>query len=258
MVAFRFGQALERHRLAKFQFESKRFCVQTAARSGFVLRQAGPRLQSTHVDIAENQIVPFPGSEPASGATSDPEVAEDLRLLRRIAAGDQQAVALLYQQRGTLLYSLLLRMLGDPMEAQEVMQDTFVRIWRRAGSYEPARSAPLAWMILIARGLAVDRLRTRSRRQAHFATLEAELASIEIESINGARQLERDELSGVCAAALHRLPEAQAQALQLAFLRGWTHEEIAHAQKEPLGTIKARIRRGLQALRQVLKDYRDA
>jgi RNA polymerase sigma-70 factor (ECF subfamily) len=210
------------------------------------------------VDTAENHIVQFPGSGPMLGASPDPEVAEDLRLLRRIAAGDQQAVALLYQQRGTLLYSLLLRMLGDPMEAQEVMQDTFVRIWRRAGSYEPARSAPLAWMILIARGLAVDRLRARNRRQTHFATLEAELASIEIESINGARQVERDELSGVCAAALHRLPEAQAQALQLAFLRGWTHEEIAHAQKEPLGTIKARIRRGLQALRQVLKDYRDA
>ena len=72
------------------------------------------------------------------------------------------------------------------------------------------------------------------------------------------QKIERDELSGVCQAALHRLPEAQAHALQLAFLRGWTHEEIAHAQNEPLGTIKARIRRGLQALRQALKDYRDA
>jgi RNA polymerase sigma-70 factor, ECF subfamily len=214
--------------------------------------------EKLRVDTAENHILQFPGKTQAARAMANPEVAEDLRLLKRIAAGDQQAVAVLYQQRGTLLYSLLLRMLGDPMEAQEVMQDTFMRIWRRAGSYDPARSAPLAWMILIARGLAVDRLRARRRRQANLSTLEAEIASIELEATSGARQFERDELSGVCTAALHRLPEAQAQALQLAFLRGWTHEEIAQAQKEPLGTIKARIRRGLQALRQVLKEYRDS
>jgi RNA polymerase sigma-70 factor, ECF subfamily len=210
------------------------------------------------VDSAQNQILQFPGNPPQRSASSLPEVEEDLRLLKRIAAGDQQAVAALYQQRGTLLYSLLLRMLGDEMEAQEVMQDTFVRIWRRAASYDPARSAPLAWMILIARGLAVDRLRARGRRQTNHAAFEAEVASLEVESINSSRQMERDELSGICTAALHQLPEAQARALQLAFLRGWTHEEIAQAQNEPLGTIKARIRRGLQALRQVLKDYRDA
>lgn len=212
----------------------------------------------SRVDSAENQILQFPSQPRGRSTSAAPEVEEDLRLLRQIAAGDQQAVAALYQQRGTLLYSLLLRMLGDKMEAQEVMQDTFVRIWRRAASYDPARSAPLAWMILIARGLAVDRLRSRRRRQANFATLEAEIASLEMETGNSLRQIERDELSGVCTAALERLPEAQAHALQLAFLRGWTHEEIASAQNEPLGTIKARIRRGLQALRQTLKDYRDA
>jgi RNA polymerase sigma-70 factor (ECF subfamily) len=113
-------------------------------------------------------------------------------------------------------------------------------------------------MILIARGLAVDRLRARSRRQANLAALETEIAALELETNHSSRQIERDELSGVCQAALHRLPEAQAHALQLAFLRGWTHEEIAQAQNEPLGTIKARIRRGLQALRQTLKDYREA
>jgi RNA polymerase sigma-70 factor (ECF subfamily) len=206
------------------------------------------------VDSAQNQILQFPGNSPGRSASSLPEIEEDLRLLKRIAAGDQQAVAALYQQRGTLLYSLLLRMLGDEMEAQEVMQDTFVRIWRRAASYDPARSAPLAWMILIARGLAVDRLRARGRRQTNHAAFEAEIASLEIESINSSRQMERDELSGICAAALHQLPEAQARALQLAFLRGWTHEEIAHAQNEPLGTIKARIRRGLLKLRELMTE----
>jgi len=182
--------------------------------------------------------------------------SEDLLVLKRIAGGDQQAVATLYQQRGALLYSLVLRMLGDEMEAQEVMQDTFLQIWRRAPQYDPARSAPLTWMILIARGLAIDRLRARSRRRTNHAAFEAEIVSLELETMDRPRPLEQDELTAACAAALHRLPEAQAHALQLAFLRGWTHEEIAQAQNEPLGTIKARIRRGLQALRQTLKDYR--
>jgi RNA polymerase sigma-70 factor (ECF subfamily) len=146
-------------------------------------------------------------------------------------------------------------MLVNEMEAQEVLQDTFVQIWRRAHKYDSGRSSPMAWMIMIARGLALDRLRSRSRRCATHAAFEREVASLEVEEINGARQVERDELAVACAAALNRLPEDQGQALQMAFLRGWTHEEIAGAIGEPLGTIKARIRRGLLSLRKALKDH---
>ncbi len=78
--------------------------------------------------------------------------------------------------------------------------------------------------------------------------------SLEME-INGTRQTERDELAAICASVLHDLPEAQGEALQLAFFRGWTRDEIAAAAGQPLGTIKSRIRRGLLALRKVLKDY---
>jgi len=209
------------------------------------------------VETAEHQIIQFPGAPETKKAQLTQAASEDLRLLKLIAAGDQSAMAALYQHRGTLLYSLLLRMLGDEMEAQEVTQDTFVQIWRRAVTYDPARSAPLAWMLLIGRGLAVDRLRARGRRQAHHATYEAEVASLEFEWVSRSRQVEQDELATVCASALNRLPEAQAQALQLAFLRGWTHEEIARSRNEPLGTIKARIRRGLLALRQILKEYQN-
>jgi RNA polymerase sigma-70 factor (ECF subfamily) len=81
------------------------------------------------------------------------------------------------------------------------------------------------------------------------------VASLEIEQKSGAQQTERDELAAACATALNHLPESQARALQLAFLRGWTHEEIAATSGEPLGTIKARIRRGLLVLRKVMKDF---
>lgn len=207
------------------------------------------------METAENQAAQFPGGSQPDELHGAVEGREDARLLTGIAAGDQHALAALYRRRGGLVYSLLVRMLVNEMEAQEVMQDTFMEIWRRAYKYDPGRSSPLAWMIMIARGLALDRLRSRSRRSAAHAAFEREVASLEVEEINGTRQTERDELANACATALNRLPEDQGRALQLAFLRGWTHEEIAGAVGEPLGTIKARIRRGLLALRKAMKDH---
>jgi RNA polymerase sigma-70 factor (ECF subfamily) len=180
--------------------------------------------------------------------------SEDVCLLAAIAEGDQQALATLYRHHGALIYSLIVRILVNEMEAQEVMQDTFLQIWRRAIKYNPQRSSAIAWMIMIARGLALDRLRARSRRSTGHAAYEREVASLEVE-INRTQQTERDELAAACASALNNLPESQGRTLQLAFLRGWTHEEIASAIGEPLGTVKTRIRRGLLALRKVLKDY---
>jgi RNA polymerase sigma-70 factor (ECF subfamily) len=87
------------------------------------------------------------------------------------------------------------------------------------------------------------------------AAFERDAASLEVEEINGSHRTERDELAATCRTALQQLPEEQARALQLAFLRGWTHEEIATATNEPLGTIKARIRRGLLAMRKAFKDF---
>jgi RNA polymerase sigma-70 factor (ECF subfamily) len=203
------------------------------------------------VESVENQKLPTPGrTEPF-----DPETREDLRLLTLIAEADAPAFAALYRRRSGLIYSLLVRMLGET-DAQEVMQDTFVQIWGRANRFDAARSSPIAWIIMIARGLALDRLRARSRRQIGHAAYEREIVSLEME-VNKTRPRDQDDLADACAAALNHLPEEQGHALQLAFFRGWTHEEIAGAAGEPLGTIKARIRRGLLALRKILKDYHD-
>jgi RNA polymerase sigma-70 factor (ECF subfamily) len=206
------------------------------------------------VESIENQIAGTPEQQKAGGQ-QDVQAREDARLLAAIAEGDQHALAALYRHRGSLLYSLLFRMLLNEMEAQETTQDAFLQIWRRAGNYDSDRSSPVAWMVMITRGLAMDRLRARSRRTAGLAAYEQEVASLEVEVNAGPRQAERDELADACAAALNSLPEPQGRALQLAFFRGWTHEEISKAVGEPLGTVKARIRRGLLALRQVLKEY---
>jgi len=201
------------------------------------------------VEPADDQTMRF---EKSADSRVEAE-SEDVCLLAAIAEGDQQALATVYRRHGTLIYSLIVRILVNEMEAQEVMQDTFLQIWRRALKYNPERSSAIAWMIMIARGLALDRLRARSRRSTGHAAYEREIASMEVE-VNRP-QTERDELAAACASALNNLPESQGRALQLAFLRGWTHEEIASAIGEPLGTVKARIRRGLLVLRKMLKDY---
>jgi RNA polymerase sigma-70 factor (ECF subfamily) len=207
------------------------------------------------VEPAKNDVLRFPGCVERVESNDSTERNIETRLLAEIAGGCQQALAALYRRRGSLLYSLFVRMLVSEAEAQEVMQDTFVQIWKRARTYDPRRSSPIAWMIMIGRGVAMDRLRARLRRNATQETYQREVGSLAVEEMDGLRHTERGELAAACAAALHQLPETQRRALQLAFLRGWTHEEIARAEGDPLGTVKARIRRGLLAMRQTLKDY---
>jgi RNA polymerase sigma-70 factor (ECF subfamily) len=205
----------------------------------------------------QKEIVPFPGGV---NAQSERGLArpEDARLLAAIGRGDSSALKELYQLRSGAIYSMLSRMLVNEMDAQETLQDVFLTIWRRAEEFDSDRSSPLAWMVMIARAKAWDRLRARARRSATHAEYEREVASLELEFESTLNQrTERDEVSGACAKALNELPAEQSRALQLAFLRGWTHAEIARAAGEPLGTIKARIRRGLLALRRKLKDQHD-
>ncbi len=139
------------------------------------------------METAENQMVRFPDGSQSDETPEAVEGREDARLLAGIAGGDQHALAALYRRRGSVIYSLLIRMLGNDMEAQEVTQDAFVQIWRRAHKYEPGRALPMAWIIMIARGLAWNRLRSRSRRSATHAAFEREVASLEVEEVNGAR-----------------------------------------------------------------------
>ena len=195
-----------------------------------------------------------PPAEEHLGDNVDAKVREDVRWLVEIAREDAPALAKLYRRHSGLLYSMLCRMLENEMEAQEVLQDTFSHVWRCAHDYDAERSSPVAWMIMIARRRALDRLRARTRRKVGLAAYEREVVSLEMD-VTSARQLELDELATVCASALNQLPDPEARALQLAFWRGWTHEEIASALGEPLGTVKGRIRRGLLALRKVLIDY---
>jgi RNA polymerase sigma-70 factor (ECF subfamily) len=205
------------------------------------------------VQPAKAQMLRFPFNE-TPGDSQEAQAREDARLLSLVAEQNHEAFEALYRRRSGLLYSLLKRMLANEMEAQEVLQDTFVRIWRGAAAeFDSERSSPLSWMIMIARGRAIDRIRSRSRFAVNQAAYQSEIAALETE-VNAPQPLYQEELAHACATALNNLPDGQGHALQLAFLRGWTHDEIARALGEPLGTIKARIRRGLIALRKTFKE----
>lgn len=199
--------------------------------------------------------IPFSGgSVVRSGPADGLDTGDDVRLIAQIADGQAGALAELYRRRGGALFRFLQRILGEDPDAEEVLQDTFVVIWRRAVGYDPAKSGPLTWMMMIARGLALDRLKQRSRRLSGFERLRAADSGGEAGTDTASTHLEAEDQARRLGFALGSLPETQRTAIEMAFYRGCTQEEIAQATGEPLGTIKARIRRGMLSLRHRLQN----
>ncbi|PWU19153.1 MAG: hypothetical protein C5B50_07250 [Verrucomicrobia bacterium] len=175
------------------------------------------------------------------------------QLLARIAAGDLQALSGFYDQTATPLFSVALRILRDQSEAEEVIQDVFVQIWEKASTFDPVLGSAFHWALSIARHRAIDRVRSRERR----SRLTDELQAAGAAEVAAASAPDRDALhseeAGAVRSALQSLPAEQRQSIEMAFFGGLSHPEIAEALHEPLGTIKARIRRGLLKLREVLE-----
>jgi RNA polymerase sigma-70 factor (ECF subfamily) len=188
---------------------------------------------------------------------SDHQAAEEIQtqLLHRVAAQDRQALAEFYDQLAGVLFSTSLRIIGDPQEAEEVIQDVFVQIWEKAATFDVKLGTPFHWALSIARNRSIDRLRSRQRRARLLDELRVETGP-ESDRPDPAplAGLGLDDVSTV-RSAVKRLPADQRQAIEMAFFGGLTHGEIAAALKEPLGTIKARIRRGMLKLRDDLKSF---
>jgi len=186
----------------------------------------------------------------------DPHTAEELqaRLLQRIAAQDRDALAEFYDQTAGVLFATAARMLGDTHDAEEVVQDVFVQIWTKAGTFDAALGVPLHWVLGIARNRCIDGLRARQRRARLLVDAgEEDRVSVSVEEA-APTGLTVEELNHV-RAAVRGLPADQRQAIELAFFGGLTHQEIAGQLAEPLGTVKARIRRGMMKLRDTLQPY---
>lgn len=172
-------------------------------------------------------------------------------LLVRVSGGDQEAFAALYQSTGGRLLGLLVKMIQDRSEAEDVLQDIFVIVWKRADKFDPSKGKGLSWMVVIARRRALDHLRKRKRDQAKITE---SFSMIEQSSLPLSPRDQPIDLQD----ALENLPPAQREAITLAFSKGLSHQEVALFLNEPLGTVKARIRRGLAGLQRWLKDPLDS
>lgn len=184
---------------------------------------------------------------------SDPT---DLRLLQRITARDPAALAELYDRHSRLLFGLVLRIVRDRAEAEESLQEAFVRVWTRAETYDARVGGPLPWIVRLARNIAIDRLRARRTRAAIDAPApDARVA--EAVPASGIQSPEAAVLDAerrlVLADALAGLPAKQRELIEAAFFEGCTHSELARRFGLPLGTVKMRIRSGMIAMRQRLE-----
>ena len=178
----------------------------------------------------------------------------DAELLRRIAAGDAEAFGQLYDRTSRVLFSMARQILRNDAAAEDLLQDVYVQVWDRAGSFDESLGRPITWLITLTRNRAVDRLRSSQRfeRMIEAAQLESALTS----AGNAAVEPEMDgDQRRVIRAALNGLSAEQRQALDMAFFGGLTQSEIAEELKVPLGTVKARIRRGMLQLRDALKRF---
>ena len=174
---------------------------------------------------------------------------QDCLILHRMADGDESALAALYDRWSRRVHTLAYWILKDLDDAEDVVEETFWQVWRTAGQFDRGRSSVAAWLMMIARSRALDRLRAQRRRIERTAAAAS--------SLSDALEPEAVEYDPKLSEALEALPPEQREALQLAFFAGLSHSEIAARTAQPLGTIKTRIRLAMDKLRQSLGFLRD-
>jgi RNA polymerase sigma-70 factor (ECF subfamily) len=180
-----------------------------------------------------------------------PEEAQttDVDLLKAIVRQDETALAELYDRYRVILFSLLVRILNSREEAEDVLQEVFLQVWRRAPDFDENRGRPFTWLVTLARSRGIDRLRSLSARE-RVALAGAREPTEEVS--DAVADAFRSEQRGLVAAALDQLPDEQKRALMLAYFDGLTQSEIAEKLGAPLGTVKTRMRTGLIKLRELL------
>lgn len=190
-----------------------------------------------------------PSGDPSPEGTASPDLAA---LLRRSARGDEAAFAELYDATSARVHGLLLRVVRDPAQAEEVTQEAFLEIWRTASRFDPSRGSAVAWMLTIAHRKGVDRVRSAEATTRRDTTYHRETQPVEHDVTAEAATASLE--AGRVRQALETLTPTQREAVELAYLGGYTHTEVASMLELPLGTAKTRIRDGLIRLRDTLGD----
>lgn len=208
---------------------------------------AGCRLARVHPDL----------SITASSTSHTTAVPTDRTLVEAVARGREDALASLYDRYAQTLYAVAIRTLGERADAEETVLEAFSQVWQEADRFDPARGSVAAWLTMIARSRALDRLRSRARRER--VTADAAAGEVTGTPAMGTPHdepddaVEGEERRTQVARALRTLPPEQREPIELAFYEGLSHSEIAARLEAPLGTVKTRIRAGMQKLREALR-----
>ena len=190
-------------------------------------------------------------------------LSPDSTLVSRAAGGDERALGELYDRYGAMAYSLACAVVGEHADAEEVVAEAFAQVWRSAAGFDPARGSVAAWIATIARTRALDLVRSRKRRAR--VVEEAAVVSDEGESLvfapaieSADRSAELSETSAIVRKSLADLPAEQRRVIELAYFGGLSQSEIAEQLSQPLGTVKTRMRSGMEKLRQALRPLMEA
>lgn len=188
-----------------------------------------------------------------SQAPEHDDRAIELDLLARVAKRERPAFEQLYDRYSNILYATAMKFLKEDADAQDVVQDVFIQIWDKAKLYDPAKGKPLTWALTLTRNRSIDRIRAIQRRTRLRDDFEKETVVDESEGVREALSgVDASEKSQILRDAVGRLSPEQRNVIELAFFSGFTQSEIADRLGEPLGTIKARARRGLMKLKEIL------
>jgi RNA polymerase sigma-70 factor, ECF subfamily len=181
----------------------------------------------------------------------EPAQVSDVSLLQAIARRDESALGSLYDRYRLILFGLLVRILSSREEAEDILQEVFLQVWRRAADFDERRGKPFTWLVTLARSRAIDRLRhLASRERLANAAAKETTEEVSDAALDAIRSERREIVSG----ALARLPDEQRRALLLAYFEGLTQTEIAVRLGAPLGTVKTRMRAGMIKLRELLSE----
>ncbi|HEX5385078.1 MAG TPA: sigma-70 family RNA polymerase sigma factor [Gemmatimonadales bacterium] len=191
--------------------------------------------------------------------SADPSAPPDHDLVAQAASGDERGIARLYDRYGTVLYTVAYRIVSQRADAEEVVIETFAQAWREAACFEPGRGSVAAWLPMIARSRALDLVRARARRDRVTASAAADNPDagpgMSDWRPDPAAHTDLGERSTRVREAVAGLSPPQRQAIELAYFEGLSQSEIAERLNEPLGTVKTRVRLGMQKLRDALRPF---
>jgi RNA polymerase sigma-70 factor (ECF subfamily) len=200
--------------------------------------------------VVDDKVAPSDGTAILLAGSQEPSLRG---LVESMARGDEQALGRLYDETSGILFALALRMLRRREDAEEVTLDAYTRAWRNAATYDPRRASVTAWLVMMARSIAIDRIRSTAGKAAKTEALENPTDQVSADAgpeIAAWVQQQRERV----LVALERLPAEQRTAIELAFFGGLSHAELAEVTQAPLGTVKTRVRLGLTRLRSLLED----